>query len=75
MANFESGVSGFIHTKAVVNVCFPIDNKGVSAVSCNYCKYYSRYNRQCKLTDEVVPYPERYVGNDCPLELEPVEEV
>lgn len=49
MANFESGVSGFIHTKAVVNVCFPIDNKGVSAVSCNYCKYYSRYNRQCKL--------------------------
>lgn len=68
MAYFETGVASYIKTQAAVTVYFPVDFKGNADVSCNQCRFYRRQSRSCALNGEVVQYPERYVGVDCPLE-------
>ena len=38
MANFESGVSRYIQTAAVVRVAFPVDLKGNEYICCDACQ-------------------------------------
>lgn len=67
MANFDSGVASYVHTQAVVEVSFPVDFRGVADISCNQCPFLRRQSRSCALNNAVVAYPEKYVGNECPL--------
>ena len=68
MACFDTGVSGYVRTHAVVRVNFPIDMRGNEAVACVHCPYLSSNQRMCQLNKEPVAYPEKYVGVNCPLE-------
>lgn len=75
MPNFESGVQRFIKTYAVVEVGFPVDWRGNPDISCKHCKFYMRSQQRCALTQQVLNFPEKYVGTECPLEaVEEVEE-
>lgn len=67
MANFESGVSEYIKAVATVQVNFPVDDKGRSEVACKHCPYLSSNERMCQLNKEPVAYPNKYVGQHCPL--------
>lgn len=69
MPNFESGVASYIKGYAVVEVNFPVDNKGRADISCCQCPYFSRNYRQCKLNGSMIAFPEKYVGQECPLEI------
>ena len=70
MANFESGVSGYIKAKAVVEVNFPVDEKGSFCIACKYCPYLSSNERMCQLNKMPVAFPLKYIGQYCPLEFE-----
>lgn len=67
MAYFESGVKDYIKAYAVIEVCFPIDFKGNSDISCRHCPYLSSNERICQLNKEPVAYPKTNVGDKCPL--------
>ena len=67
MPNFESGVAAYVHAQAVVDVYFPIDHRGNEYVCCEQCKFYSTSTRKCHLNGEVVSFPAKYVGSNCPL--------
>ena len=68
MARFENGVSGYVKAYAVVQVNFPVDNKGNPDISCIRCPYLSSNERMCQLNKEPVAYPNKYVGDRCPLQ-------
>ena len=68
MANFESGISGYVIATATVTVAFPIDAKGRADVCCRQCYYFRTSSRSCALNGEICSYPEHYVGPMCPLE-------
>ena len=68
MANFDSGVMRYIKTAAVVEVLFPVDWRGNAEIACKHCPYYSANSRMCALNKKIVNFPERYVGEFCPLE-------
>ena len=72
MANFDTGVQRYIKAVAVVEASFPVDWRGNAEIACKHCPYYVRATQRCALNQAVVNYPERYVGEDCPLE--PIEE-
>lgn len=74
MANFDSGVSGYVSATATVSVNFPIDNKGIADISCKRCPYLSSNERMCQLNKQPVAYPNKYVGDMCPLIRIPEEE-
>lgn len=74
MANFDSGVSGYITAFATVTVHFPVDFRGNRFVCCEQCRYYSRSGRLCQLNKEIVEFPEKYVGSNCPLEIDDIKE-
>ena len=67
MPNFESGVTGYVKGYAVIEVNFPTDDKGRSDISCYQCPYFSRNNGICQLNKCMVAYPQKYVGQNCPL--------
>lgn len=67
MANFDSGVASYIHAQAVVDVYFPVDSKGSAAINCRQCLFYRDSSHRCGLNYEVSAYPEKYVGDKCPL--------
>ena len=67
MADFSSGVSGFVTATATVTVKFPIDNRGNADVCCFQCPYYSQSSRICQLNKAVPAYPSKYIGQDCPF--------
>lgn len=67
MANFESGVASYIKAEAIVKVNFPVDEKGKAEVACKHCPYLSSNERMCQLNKEPVAYPNKYVGDMCPL--------
>ena len=67
MADFSSGVSGFVKASAVISVGFPIDLKGNADVSCFQCPYYSHSSRICQLNKAVPAYPSKFIGQDCPF--------
>lgn len=67
MANFESGVSSYIKSYAVIEVNFPVDSKGNADIACKYCPYLSSNERMCQLNKAPVAYPSKFVGDKCPL--------
>ena len=70
MSRFESGVARYLKGTAAVTVYFPVDFRGNATICCTACDLYSRTSGRCYLTHEIVPYPDKYVGGRCPLELE-----
>lgn len=75
MANFESGVKGYITGTYTVAVHFPIDFKDNAEIACKHCPYLSSNERICQLNKMPVAYPNKYVGDFCPLEREEKENV
>ncbi len=70
--NFESGVSKYIVGKAVIRTGFPVSDKtGRAFIACQYCKMYCM--KKCIITGEIIAFPDEYVGNECPLEIESEE--
>ena len=67
MANFDSGVKGFITATATVEVKFPIDWRDNAEIACKHCPYLSSNERMCQLNKAPVAFPNHYVGADCPL--------
>lgn len=74
MANFDTGVKGYIKARAVVEVNFPIDWKDNAEIACKHCNFFVRATQRCGLTQTIVNFPERYVGECCPLQ-EVIEDV
>lgn len=68
MSNFDSGVAAYVHARAVVDIYFPVDGKGNADISCSQCYYFRRQSRMCALNGAVCQYPDKYVGDNCPLE-------
>ena len=75
MANFDSGVKGYITGQYLVKVHFPVDWKDRSEIACKHCPYLSSNERMCQLNKMPVAYPNNYVGDYCPLEREEKESV
>ena len=72
MANFADGIARYIKARAIVEVYFPVDFKGKEEIACKHCPFFVRATQRCGLNQELVNYPEHFVGADCPLE--PIEE-
>lgn len=70
MANFESGVAGYVRGTATVEVFFPVDAKGNADINCYQCEFFHRSTSRCGLNGKVCAYPQKYVGQFCPLEME-----
>lgn len=68
MFKFDSGVTDYVVGQAIVTVFFPVDKRGVAEVACKHCKFYDPNRRLCWLTKDIVNYPEKFVGTDCPLD-------
>lgn len=67
MPNFESGVFGYVKGTATVSVAFPIDKNGAADIACKHCPYLSSNERVCQLNKQPVAFPQKYVGQYCPL--------
>ena len=67
MANFDSGVSSYVHAQATVDVFFPINSKGDADISCSQCYFFRESSKRCGLNWEICQYPNKYVGDSCPL--------
>ena len=67
MANFDSGVKGYVTGQYLVKVNFPIDFKDNAEICCKHCQYLSSNERMCQLNKMPVAYPNKYVGDFCPL--------
>lgn len=67
MANFESGVASYVKAEAIIKVNFPVDEKGRAEIACKHCPYLSSNERICQLNKEPVAYPNKFVGDMCPL--------
>ena len=74
MANFESGVKRYIKARAVVEVGFPVDWNDRPDIACKHCQFFVYATRKCGLNQMVVNFPEKYVGEHCPLERVEVTE-
>lgn len=72
MGMFEDGVKRYIKARAVVEVGFPVDWRDSAEIACKHCPFYIVATRKCGLTHDVVYYPDKYVGSECPLV--PIEE-
>lgn len=70
MPNLDDGTSGYLKGTALVTTYFPIDRKGTAYITCEACRFYRRSSKRCGLTDEVIPWPDKYTGRNCPLTLE-----
>lgn len=68
MADFSSGVKRFIMARAVVGVGFPVDWRDNPEIACKHCNFFVRATQRCGLTQQIVNYPDHYVGECCPLE-------
>lgn len=67
MSDFSSGVSDYVKAQAVVTVFFPVDAKGNADISCSQCYFFRESSKRCGLNWEVCAYPNKYVGDRCPL--------
>ena len=67
MASFDSGVSSYVHGRAIVDVYFPVDARGTASICCAQCFYFSEASKRCLLNNEKPSYPGKYVGYLCPL--------
>lgn len=64
---FETGVGGYVWGKTEISVPFPVTRKGEPDVCCDHCRYLSRTGKYCQLNKEIVYWPEKYIGDQCPL--------
>ena len=67
MGRFDTGVSRYVKTVAVVEMKFPVDWKGRSEIACKHCNFFVRATQRCGLTQQIVNYPDTHVGESCPL--------
>ena len=67
---FDSGVQAYVIGRATVTASFPVNWHGEPCVKCELCKFYSRSGRRCHLNGGIIPYPEKYIGPECPLNFE-----
>lgn len=74
LPRIDSGVTSYITGRATVETFFPVDLKGNSLVCCELCRYFRPNSRRCGLNDAVVEYPGKYIGSQCPLEFEEMED-
>lgn len=74
MANFETGVQRYIIARATVETGFPVDWRGNAEIACKHCNFYVKATQRCGLNQQIINYPEKYVGEYCPLR-EVTEEV
>lgn len=74
MPNFDSGVFGYVIGRATVEVGFPVDKHGNPDISCYQCQFFRRTYNTCGLNGEVCAFPQRFVGDHCPLERVEKEE-
>jgi hypothetical protein len=65
----DSGVSNYVKGTATVETWFPVDRTGSVDLCCDKCNFYSFRDRRCWLTQELPPYPNKYRGRECPLDL------
>ena len=70
MDGFESGVSSYVHARAIVDVFFPVDKRGNAEINCFQCYYFRRNYQTCGLNGEIVAFPNKFVGQCCPLKPE-----
>ena len=68
MANFDTGIKGYVKASAVVEVYFPIDWKDNAEIACKHCNFFVRATNRCGLNQTIVNFPEKFVGEYCPLE-------
>lgn len=73
MSRLETGVKRYIHAKAELVISFPVDWKDREFIACEYCRLYSRSSGRCNWTSEVIPFPDKYTGIECPFEREDEE--
>lgn len=73
MGKFDSGVKRYIKAIAVVEVGFPVSWRDSAEIACKHCKFFERAKSKCWLTQQVVNFPDGFVGSECPLE-EVIEE-
>lgn len=66
----ENGVQAYVHAVGKIENYFPIDSRGNVYACCTYCQYYSRSYNSCKITGEIIVMADKYVGNNCPFEIE-----
>ena len=68
MSAFDSGVTGYVHAQATVDVYFPIDHKGNEYVCCGQCPFFGYQSRKCTLTGRPASIdPNKYIGHECIL--------
>ena len=67
MANFDSGVKGYVTGQYLVKVHFPVDFRDNAEIACKHCPYLSSNERLCQLNKKPVAFPNKYVGDFCPL--------
>ena len=72
MGRFDSGVKCYIKGRVTLEVSFPVDWRGNAEIACKHCEFFHRTTSKCGLNHHVVNFPEKYVGDHCPLV--PVEE-
>lgn len=70
MADFSSGVKAYVTGVCEIKVNFPVDMKDNAEVFCVHCPYLSSNERVCQLNKMPVAYPNKFVGDYCPLERE-----
>ena len=68
MSDFSSGVKRYIKARTVVEVNFPVDWRDNAEIACKHCNFFVRATQRCGLTQQIVNFPERYIGECCPLE-------
>ena len=66
---FESGVKAYVIGTATVENPFPVNWRGEPDVRCEMCRFFSRSGHICRLNQELVEYPEKYIGSRCPLKF------
>lgn len=67
MSRFDSGVDSYVIGRCVVEVAFPVDRRGKAEIACKHCNFFSRSSQRCGITNQVINYPEHFVGTKCPL--------
>lgn len=64
---FENGIGRYVHTQTTVDVYFPVDEKGNVYDKCTFCPLYNAHTRRCMQTQEILAFPDKYVGYYCKL--------
>ena len=70
---FETGVSSYVIGTCTVEVCFPVDHRGVPHVCCAMCDLWSKASGRCPLTHAISEFPDKYIGSRCPMNFEEKE--